>query len=86
MDGKVGEHCTDIVEYSLNKPLMCMGNSMRCVSHQQRIATLLCKLRGDAITVAIDHMIKWEEQCARESSREHYGKRGVSVHGGLIKI
>ena len=29
--------------------------------------------------------MKWEEQRARESSREHYGKRGISVHGGLIK-
>ena len=40
---------------------------------------------GDTLTIIMDYMMKWEEQRARESSREHYGKRGISVHGTLIK-
>ena len=85
MDGKVGEYCADIIEHSLNKVLLCTGHSMQCVAQKQRIETLLDKLPGDTIAVMIDYMMKWEEQRARQSSREHYGKRGMSVHGGLIK-
>ena len=85
MDGKVGECYADIVEHSLNKALLCMGHSMRCVSQKHRITTLLDKSTGDTITVIIDYMMKWEEQRACESSRDHYGKRGVPAHGGLIK-
>ena len=40
---------------------------------------------GDTVVLTIDFMMKFEESRARESSREHYGKRGMSVHGGLIK-
>ena len=30
-------------------------------------------------------MMKWEEKKARESTRKHYGKRGIVVHGSLLK-
>ena len=41
--------------------------------------------KGDTIVITIDFMMKFEEKRARESSREHYSKRGLSVHGAMIK-
>ena len=37
------------------------------------------------MVVTMDYMMKYEEQRARESSREHYGKGGIVVHGALVK-
>ena len=40
---------------------------------------------GNTAVMIIDYMMKYEETRARESSREHYGKRGIVVHGAMIK-
>ena len=41
--------------------------------------------KGDVAVITMDYMMKWEEERARESSREHYGRRGIVVHGCLLK-
>ena len=46
---------------------------------------MLALLKVDTVTIIIDYMMKWEEERARESTREHYGKRGIVVHGSLLK-
>ena len=46
---------------------------------------MLALSKGDTSTIIIDYMMKWKEERARESTREHYGKRGVVVHGSLLK-
>ena len=38
---------------------------------------------GGALVIAIDYATNHEEAWARESSREHCGKRGIVVHGSL---
>ena len=40
---------------------------------------------GDVAVAHIDFMMKYEKSRARESTREHYGKRGMYFHGGLVK-
>ena len=41
---------------------------------------------GDTVVVTIDFTMKLEEYTrSRESSRDHYGKRGMVIHGALIK-
>ena len=62
-----------------------MGHSVRCKAQQVRIKEMMGLLKGDTVTIIIDYMMKWEEERARESTREHYGKRGIVVHGSLLK-
>ena len=85
IDGKIGEFYSDIIEHSLQKLLLYLGHSMRCKIQQHRIQDVLSQSKGDIAVITMDYMMKWEEERARESSREHYGKRGIVVHGTLLK-
>ena len=37
------------------------------------------------MVVTLDYMMKFGEERARESQREHYVKMGIVIHGSLIK-
>ena len=83
--GNLGLYYSDIIEYSLHKMRLYMGHSACCKAQQVRIKEILALSKGDTATIIKDHMMKWEEERARESTREHYGKRGIVVHGSLLK-
>ena len=85
IDGKIGCHYSDIIEHCLDKVILYLAHSVRCKAQQRRIKELMSLSKGEVLVITLDYMMKWEEERARESSREHYGKRGISVHGSLVK-
>ena len=62
-----------------------MGHIVRCKAQNDQIKEILAQSKGKNVVITIDYMMKYEETRARESSREHYGKRGIIVHGALLK-
>ena len=85
IDGSLGKFYADIIENSFQKVLLYMGHSLRCKAQNIRIKQLQQRSQGDTIVLIMDYMMKFEEFRQRESSRDHYGKRGLVVHGGLVK-
>jgi len=82
--GRVGSEHGEIVKHSLEKVLLYMGHSVRCAAQQKQIESLQASASGGVAVVTIDYMMKYEEARAREASREHYGKRGLVVHGAMV--
>lgn len=85
IDGKLRTYYQDIIDYCLEKLLLYMGYVVHCVAHNNQIKIVLNKSKGDTVVLTVDFIMKFEENRAHESTREHYGKRGLSVHGGMIK-
>lgn len=85
IDGSVGKYYSDIINYSFDKVFLFMGHALRCAAQNVRIKKLQKRSKGDTVVIIIDYMMKFEEYRQRESSRDHYGKRGLVVHGALIK-
>ena len=75
VDGKIGLYYSDIIKYFFHKIILYMGHSVRCKAQQVRIKEILALSKGNTTTIIIDYMMKWEEDTARESTREHYGNR-----------
>ena len=62
-----------------------MGHALQCKVQQNKIKIILDKSRGKTAVIIMDYMMKYEETRACESSCEHYSKRGIAVHGTLLK-
>ena len=82
--GKLGGKYKDIVKWSLEKVILYMGHVVRCAAQQKQIKTLQSTANSGVAIVTIDYMMKYEETRAREAGREHYGKRGLVVHGAMV--
>ena len=50
------------------------------------IADLLSNSSGDRLVIIMDYMMKYEENRARECSREQFGKQCFVTHGCLFYI
>jgi hypothetical protein len=85
IDGRIGLYYSDIIDHCLEKVIIYMGHALRCRVQQIRIKQIMSQSKGKTVVLTLDYMMKLEEQRARESSREHYGKRGIVVHGALVK-
>ena len=83
--GKLGEHYGDIIHHSLEKVILYMGHALRCVAQQKRIEEVRSEAGVETVIVTMDYMMKYEESRARESSGQHYGKRGQVVHGAMVE-
>ena len=82
--GALGTQYGDIIGHSLEKVKLYMGHAVRCAAQQRQIQELQAAAGGGVAVVTIDYMMKYEESRAREASREHYGKRGLVVHGAMV--
>ena len=83
LGGIIDMHCAEIIEHSLHKALLHMGHVLRCESQNLRTSEAMKESADGTLAITMDYMMKYEETLTRESSREHYGKRGVVVHGAL---
>ena len=86
MGGVLGREYQDIIDHSRDKALLYMGHSVRCAAQQDRISKLREQAHGNVALLIIDYMMKYEESRFREGSREHYGKRGINVHGAMVEF
>lgn len=82
--GRLGAEYDDIVKWSLEKVILYMGHIVRCAAQQKQIKALQDAESGVVAIVTIDYMMKYGETRAREAGREHYGKRGLVVHGAMV--
>ena len=58
IDGKIGEHYSDIVDHSLEKVILYMGHSLRCRIQQMRIKEIKNMSTGNTAVMIIDYMMK----------------------------
>ena len=78
-------HHAHIIEHYLHEVLLHMGHVLRCKSQNLRMSKVTKESTGGTLVITMDYVMKYEETRARESSREHYGKRGILFHGALAK-
>ena len=88
--------CNDaisVIDDIEKKFVLFMGHKARVVNQQQRIKSLqnqmkdTCVISKGLLVIAllcIDWKMKWEPFSNRETTMEHYGKRGISWHGAYI--
>jgi hypothetical protein len=82
------------IEDALNKFHLYQGHRIRVVNQQDgngghlerlRLECILTKKDGRSGILVIDWRMKWEAKRSRESSKHHYGKRGISWEGNVMK-
>ena len=88
--------CTDavmVIDDVENKFVLYMAHVVRKINQQQRIKQMHQEMeekctesKGTTTTakICIDWKMKWEPYTDRETTQEHYGKRGTSWHGAYI--
>jgi hypothetical protein len=74
----------DIVGHCKDKAVLFMGHTLRAKAQSAAIGALRVAATNVRVHIVIDWMLKFEELRYRESTREHYGKRGMSVHGAAL--
>ena len=74
----------NIIGHCYQKAKLWMGHSARAAVQNARIAQLRDQATRRRVRVVMDCMMKFEPEWWRESTRENYGKRGLSVHGSSV--
>jgi len=82
--GFLGREFGDLIVNCKEKAILFMGHTMRSKSQEKRINEIKLQSTVRRVLVVIDFMMKYEEKHHRESTREHFGKRGKSVHGAAV--
>ena len=88
------EEALTVLDDSLDRFCMYMGHKARCSNQSQSIRNIeeglkdkCSKSKGDKVEALLimDFKMKFNPMSSRESTIDHYGKRGISWHGfGLI--
>ena len=83
----------EVLEDCQRKLQLYMGHRVRVINQQRAIKRVIDNMREhcernkepeDAIVV-LDYKMKFEAMYFREKTIEHYGKRGISWHGAMLK-
>ena len=78
----------NVIGHCYEKAKLWMGHSVRAAVQTLRITELRNQATEQAtllkVHVVMDYMMKFEPERYRESTRENYGKRGLSVHGTTV--
>ena len=82
-----------VIDYIEKKFVLFIGHKARVVNQQQRIKALQNHMKDACVNskrgiviglLCIDWKMKWEPFSNRETTMEHFDKRGVSWHGAYI--
>ena len=75
---------SQLIGDAFEKLKLYMGHTVRAHGQNKRIDELKTTATIERIHIIIDWMMKFEDSRHREASRDHYGKRGQSVHGAFV--
>ena len=64
--------------------VLYMAHVFRCTVQQHKINQIITSLSENHCHVLVDFKMKLEELRFRETTEQHFGKRGMSYHGAAI--
>ena len=85
--------CHQVLRDVQHKFSLFQAHRLRVINQQVHIAALAKRLKRDCdagkptteAILLLDFKMKFEERSARETTKEHYAKRGMSWHGVMIQ-
>ena len=89
-EGDMKQDAIQVIQETSNKFKLYMAHVMRCSCQSQALCELETMLKNECMEtkgsktrsiMIMDFKMKYESKSVRESSIEHYGKRGIGWHG-----